>query len=510
MALTAFVLAVVVGGTFFAVQYRRTVDSNRMLRQAMTFLDTKAEIDTSNDARELEIAASLESALKDVRAYRSIDKNSRGRLAYSVGMRYIHLARYEEAQEALQLAETLYAAICPPEHENRLATQGQLGLAYFEAGQYSRALEVLEPAAALAQEHLGLSTSVTKSILNHLAITYGALGQYERQLEILETLHGAARETNQPEQDHQLLHNYAQVLTQLGRLEEAIQLYLEARTIFGEKDPRTLDTDKSLSVAYLNAGRIEEALQIIQRDLPICRELMGNDHRQTLMWENSLAGALLKSGRVAESVAVLRDLLPRAEKVYGAQHPTALLVAINLGGGYLRLGASAKAVAQFESAYERAARQLGGDHPFAIRTYKLLGQGLTEAGRYAEAEEVFDELLQGELKKPAPDLPEIAKHYWRLGINATLAEEPREAESHLERALQLLAEHEPDCWQVADVKSRLGALYCRRGDRDRGWPLVQEGRDLLRVRVHLISVPLRASTIAAAEARVAACSAEES
>ena len=502
-ALTALALSLVVGSVLFGTQYRRTLVANHNLRSTVEFMaNLFSRVDPAKDGRKVTVMSQLDQGLRQIRTDSSMADETKASLAFSIGVAYIGLGLHDQAIEAMQMADHVWSRKHAPDSLTCLRTKCQLGLAYQGAGQLTQAADILAPAAELASQHLGQTHATTRNLLNCLAITYGELGDYEKEFQIMESLYTSRNQEQSPEGEQQILLNYADALCHVRRIDEAIPIYEASRRIFAEDDFRTLQAGQNLSTALLRMGRYEEATSVIEQSLPICRDLLGENHSQTLGWENNLAGVLMTTGKYERAVSVLAELLPKTQQSLGENHPDALKVEINLGGGHLRLNQPELAAARFAAAHHKLQTQFGVDHPLTAKSLRLLGQAKTAAGQYAEAESIFRELIAAEGKKPAPNDQLLAQMNWRLAINLAEDERAAEAAEVFRLAVDLYRVHKPECWQIADAKSRLGELLHDQGQREEGRALLKEGRQQLEERRELIEASLRESIIQAAEERL--------
>jgi hypothetical protein len=67
-------------------------------------------------------------------------------------------------------------------------------------------------------------------------------------------------------------------------------------------------------VAYRVAGRLKEALALLEEALKLKRAKLGPDHPDTLMGMNNLAGTFLAAERWREAESILRRCLERRER----------------------------------------------------------------------------------------------------------------------------------------------------------------------------------------------------
>jgi len=128
-----------------------------------------------------------------------------------------------------------------------------------------------------------------------------------------------------------------------------------------EKNPNVWVAHYNLGNAYLQAGRIEDAIE--QYDQAVRIE---PDHQEV---QNNLAFALLQAGRVSDAIVHLEEVV--------RINPRSATGHYNLGNTYLRAGRGQDATGQ----YEQAVRL----NPDYVPAHVNLGFALAQRGRFDEA-----------------------------------------------------------------------------------------------------------------------------
>jgi hypothetical protein len=98
----------------------------------------------------------------------------------------------------------------------------------------------------------------------------------------------------------------------------------------GPDHPDTLKARNTLAVAYHAAGRIANAIPLIQQTLAARERLLGADHPSTLASRNNLASAYRATGRAAEAIPLFEQNVVACERLLGADHPKTLASRRNL------------------------------------------------------------------------------------------------------------------------------------------------------------------------------------
>ena len=91
--------------------------------------------------------------------------------------------------------------------------------------------------------------------------------------------------------------------------------------------------------------------------------VLGADHPDTLISRNNLASAYGAAGRLGEAIALLEDTRADTERVLGAEDLTTLTARNNLASAYQEAGRLGQAIPLFEATLADRERVLGADNP---------------------------------------------------------------------------------------------------------------------------------------------------
>jgi len=75
--------------------------------------------------------------------------------------------------------------------------------------------------------------------------------------------------------------------------------------VLGETHPHTLGARNNVALAYLDAGRPDDAIPLFERTLTDRVQVLGETHPSTLISRNNLAGAYRDAGRLDEAERLL-------------------------------------------------------------------------------------------------------------------------------------------------------------------------------------------------------------
>ncbi len=85
-----------------------------------------------------------------------------------------------------------------------------------------------------------------------------------------------------------------------------------------------------LALAYRDAGRIGEAVRLLERNVEASERILGSDHPETLQSVNSLAFAYRDAGRISEATTMHQRALATHVRVLGPDHPDTIKSRTNL------------------------------------------------------------------------------------------------------------------------------------------------------------------------------------
>lgn len=142
-----------------------------------------------------------------------------------------------------------------------------------------------------------------------------------------------------------------------------------------------LDARYTLAAAYADAGRVAEAVQLLEQTLAGRERLLGPDDPDTMRTRNDLAGAYRAAGRVADAIPLVERTLAASERLLGADHSSTLAARNNLASAYRATGRPAEAIPLFEVNAAACERLLGTDHPRTLASRHSLDLARQELAR---------------------------------------------------------------------------------------------------------------------------------
>jgi eukaryotic-like serine/threonine-protein kinase len=194
-------------------------------------------------------------------------------------------------------------------------------------------------------------------------------------------------------------HNHANVLTNLGRYDEAEK---EIRQSFdrmaawkGVDDKQSIIFHARIGEFLLDAGRPQEALPILEADLARCRR-RGCDASDSVSMRQSLSEAYVDAGKPQAAIVLLEEVVEglRGEHIWANRRLDRVRLA--LAEAQLAAGRVAEAQASLEEIPEYNLRTLPPKHPMLAAYRRVQGllalkQGQPEKARaaLAEADDIY-------------------------------------------------------------------------------------------------------------------------
>jgi WD40 repeat protein len=255
---------------------------------------------------------------------------------------------------------------------------------------------------------------------------------------------------------------------QMKQFDKAIALYElslkleEAR--YGRGHARTLSTVANLGVNYKDAGRLKEAIPLLEE------AVRGAKKAPSLAWVPSqLFDALM---RVDDAIAAkhLAALIPTLRTVFGENHPTTLVAMNNLGYSLARARQFTEAEVALKETIEREVRTLGEGDMTLLQTRTNLGELYQLQGQRAKAEEWLRKCLV-EREKKEPNSFRLASTQSMLGRVLAGEKKFAEAESLLLAGYKGLKDHASTTpiwgkYYLPDTEVWLAELYENWGKPD--------------------------------------------
>lgn len=182
-----------------------------------------------------------------------------------------------------------------------------------------------------------------------------------------------------------------------GRLPDAVALLeagvAEREQAQGREHPDTLTARANLARAYRASGMTDAAIEAYERVIADREWVLGAEHPDTLAARSQLASACLKAGRIDQAISVYQRNVSDWERALGPEHPAVLTEYLNLGAAYQAADQIDDAIATFSRVRTMNEKLLGQDDPETARAASYLAFAYRKSGRLKDAIGLYRQAL---------------------------------------------------------------------------------------------------------------------
>ncbi|KUO02181.1 FxSxx-COOH system tetratricopeptide repeat protein [Streptomyces resistomycificus] len=186
---------------------------------------------------------------------------------------------------------------------------------------------------------------------------------------------------------------------------ETLRRVYETAVELGPESPPALEAAKALAITLRRLDRLDEAVDLSQTVLDICRRRLGDASPETLVVRLGLAGHLAAADRHEEACTETADLLDRFRTALGEAHPNTLACAVNHAINLLSTGRLAAAREVCEQARAALQTTLGPEHPFSMNCQMNLANTEAALGDVEKAERNYRQAYRELSDRLGPDHP---------------------------------------------------------------------------------------------------------
>lgn len=223
-----------------------------------------------------------------------------------------------------------------------------------------------------------------------------------------------------------------------GRVPEAIpllELTLEVADSDGELSPGLhLELISNLASAYLRVGRIDDAMRLDQRAYQFARERYGDDHERTARAIQSLGVMYQWIGDLGKSIELLERAVDQFRILRGERDLRTAEAMHFLAIAYLAAGRIGDAVSMHTDTLKIRREIYGPQHARTLNSLMYLGVALTSAGQFEDAIKIHQVALELRRSTLGDDHPDSLDSMNHLGVALESAGRVDEATEILESA----------------------------------------------------------------------------
>jgi tetratricopeptide (TPR) repeat protein len=405
----------------------------------------------------------------------------------TIGMTYIELGNYPEAQRQLEQAVELTRRVLGELHPDTLLTMRNLAGVYFCQSDHKHAEVLYQKVLRDQLQVLGERNPETLGSMFELAEVYSAEGKYAqaeplmaRTLEVRRSVLGG-----QHPDTLAAAYRLGVLYKDEGNLAQAEPLLIRSleaqRRVQGEDHPDTLLTMTCLASLYMAEGKYGKAEPLLHSTLEIERRELGEHHRDTIFSMNNLAYLYDAQGKYAQAEPLWIRVLDFQRRSLGEQHRDTLNTMLNLALLYKEEGKYGEAEPLMNRTLEIERLVLGDEYSGTLISMNNLASLYCATGRYPKAESLFGRALDirrrtlgEENAATLRSMNNVAEVYQLLGRY-------REAEAlavkTFEAQRRLFGEDNAD---TLDTMDGLGRLYRSEGKATLAEPLLVKALDVRR------------------------------
>jgi len=276
----------------------------------------------------------------------------------NLGWFYGDMARYEEAQAALDRCREIRERLLSPEAAPVAEVLNALAVLEENRSNLTLAEAFYEQAIAIQEKTLGAQSPVTASTWNNLATLYWITGDYAAAQKLFEQA-----------------------------------LAVREKTV-GPTSALVATTLNNLALLDMSLGDYDEAESYFQRALRIRTERLGPDHSLTVTTLSELGLLYVREGDDIRAEPLLVKAVEMREKIDGEGNPDLARSLAQLGSLYDRRKQYDKAEPLLTKARDIRRATLGEEHPEYAASLAALAVHDHEQGRLAEALPLYEQALK--------------------------------------------------------------------------------------------------------------------
>ena len=203
-----------------------------------------------------------------------------------------------------------------------------------------------------------------------------------------------------------------------------------------------------LADSYAAAGRLAEALTVVEAALADRERALGPQHPDTVDARVTVARSLAAADRLSAAIALYEQVVTVRERQLGPAHRDTVSVRLELAGAYSAAGRHEESLRLHEQTLAAAERDLGPQHAATLTARAGLAAEQLTAGQYREAMAGYQRTLADRERASAAEHPDTLAVRAQLANAYRLAGKPKDALREYERVLadraRSLGEDHPD------------------------------------------------------------------
>lgn len=402
----------------------------------------------------------------------------------TLGQSLLNLSRCEDAKKQLNRVIELRRGLISDQSFEIARTTSLLGAAQWCTGDYDNAVKSAQQALEMYEACEGPDSAVVVDGLNYLAVVLQHSGKY---VESQPLLRRAIRIEEAGKRRRMALvaarSSLAVSLFAEGRSDEATSIMERAiGEVMKEDSPPA-----TVAIAWNNyarllrqRGKLEEAFELLEQAIEIQKIEFGSWHPSVARTLGNQAAILLASGEVERAVDLFKSSLLLRERSLGKNHPEYAQGLFNLAIALRRANAWDEAQSVLSEAVVIVERCLDKNGEFLATILHNLGIVQMERGEFADAIAHLRRVVQIYQGMEHPSTKKSGKAMIVLGLALIEADKLSEAERHLHSTVDFLVSlNGPSDPMALDAMSLLGLCKFLAGQTTEGCSLASESHSRL-------------------------------
>ena len=347
---------------------------------------------------------------------------------HDLGVTFRSIGLFDKAEPHFRKALELRKHTLGAAHEATLRSQNSLAVLLNSLGKNAEAFSLQKETLELQKTRPGwVDDPASYSYMRNLASDYFTRRDYVQALSLSEEAVTHQRQLLKFD-DHRLLFSMCVLGTcyvQAGKIDEGLNLLKEASDTqtqtYGRDAPETRKVLEYLARGYLKAGKFDQALPLLEENYGLRAESLGSQHPESLTAMYDLAKCHQESGRPKEALPLLQENCRLRRETLGEEHPNTL-ESLNLLGVCLdSLRRFEEAATQFAELLPSARKIFGDDDSFTVSVIFNLALQYQELRKTRSSIPLFEEALvrqrtlRGNDAKTRKILRQLALVYFGVG-----------------------------------------------------------------------------------------------
>ncbi|EFE38843.1 tetratricopeptide repeat protein [Trichophyton verrucosum HKI 0517] len=302
------------------------------------------EAEELGDAEEWDKACEAqERAVKYAEEHYGDDLSAKSGLAYL----YRQVSRHKDAEALDRYILSVRQQILGDDHEDTVASLNNLAIDLKAQGEYDQSLELDKKALEIMLRIKGEDSQTTQTSMHNLANSYFNNKDYQAALDLHQRALDLRTKTLGPDhfQTIMTMDLLGRDYGALDKLQEAVALQEKAveaaRTHLGPSNQTTIKCSLNLASTYgrLNQANAEETpggtweskgIKLLEGIVEMQRQGPGEEHSDTIAAMNNLSVAYFHAGRLEDAVPLMQKSVNWNMKKLGPNHPQTQAASGNL------------------------------------------------------------------------------------------------------------------------------------------------------------------------------------